>query len=255
MKTGLDPEFLVLDSDGFIVPASIFLPTKEGQIAYDNAAVEIRPKATTSPSALRATAQRLRVQALSRAIGRLSYTPAARLRPRHQDLAAVKVFGCSPSQVVMADLSTQTLTPSASASSTPVRSAGFHVHQEIAFGDMAPIIVSILDFRLGLVDVLVNQKLGFTKASKLRRETLGYGLAGEHRVRDNGEGTTILEYRTLSPWPLRGMASILHTVRGLAAMGSDELFSTFEALPERGKIIEAINTSNPDLARSLYNAD
>ena len=47
--TGLDPEFFVVDGQGFLVPSERILPTQVvkragfGEIAVDNAAIELRP--------------------------------------------------------------------------------------------------------------------------------------------------------------------------------------------------------------------
>ena len=211
---GLDPEYLVTDRDsGFIIPAAVFLPTgdKKASVAYDNAAVELRPLPSTdigrllrNTHPLIAQAELERVKSGIKALPNLS--PAGMIDLPYRNEPSISSFGCSPSWVL--DRSGQLVksVPLVGPDS-PYRTAGFHVHVDTglkwdsendALEYNAPFVATI-DALVGLVDVIVCNKMHWRLASRLRRTRIGYGLAGEFRLRS---GYSIFEYRTMSPWPL-----------------------------------------------------
>lgn len=261
MNTGLDPELLTLNN-GYIVPASYFLdaPKRDANgilnsISFDNAAVEIRPEQSDDLDILADNTDKLLHKAtvymrLARRRQKippnseLSFIPAARLNASTRFIKSVGSFGCSPSQTVLDDYSVRTTELRANPSTTAFRSAGFHIHQELAHSDTEQPAVAILDGLLGLTDVLVNCQQGWNTASKIRRVDLGYGRAGEHRVRTVPSGHKVLEYRVMSPWPLANAKHILwatSVIKEVCESQLDTLLSVLDAYPDRFKITNAIN--------------
>lgn len=264
MNMGLDPEVLAL-SNGYIVPAEHFVPapTRDTQgilnpLSWDNAAVEMRPHHSAIPRQLaastsllmRRTKMRLKSAIESGSVPpdtKLSFIPASHLTDDGMKLRSVKKFGCSPSQVVTPDYSSVTTVPTLSASDTSIRTAGFHIHHELEDTSIPQAAVAVLDGLLGLTDVLVNHSRGWSAPSKARRLTLGYGTAGEHRVRTVPTGATVLEYRTMSPWPLASLPSMVwatKVMRDVCEMELRPLMTVLSKFPERSEIVEAINTSD-----------
>jgi len=271
MKTGLDPEVLVMTSDDYIIPASDFLPppTRDSNgilnpISYDNAAIEIRPKESASLKSLTKNAlvlfrdakqhvKRATYSALIPWGCKISLAPAGHLSSDYVNYESVKTFGCSPSKVVNNDLTIDISFPKLGPDDTTVRSAGYHIHQEVKCPEGIPLIVAILDATLGLADAVVCIRK-WRKASLMRRLTLGYGVAGEHRVRTSPTGNFILEYRTMSPWPIANRRSIkwtTHIMKRICIMDLSTLFTIYEDLPDRSEITEAINQLNPTLLSKL----
>ena len=217
---GLDPELLILDGDGYCIPASKFLShssdvslsgtvydvtSENGHFVHDNASMELRihpnvcletinhSMSTTLWHAYRA----FRLGKIRNQIpmdSNISFAPAGRLRPEDRQLESVAVFGCSPSIGITSDMEPVTTVPLASAGDTAWRSAGFHVHvgthnyDEIAEYDpeALPSVfanhTAILDAFVGIVDVLMCHHGAHANLSRIRRSRLGYGCAGEHRV-------------------------------------------------------------------------
>ena len=273
MNTGLDPEFLTLNTDGYIVPASYFLegPKRDAngalnEISYDNAAVEIRPKESQNLSELTSNTEALLYEArvlmrLARkrkqvpSGSELSLVPAAKLHPASKHIKSVSTFGCSPSSTVLDDYSSCTTVLRGKAGNTTSRSAGFHIHNELSYYDTVQPAVAVLDGLLGLKDVMVNGRYGWKDAADIRRNELGYGRAGEHRVRMVESNAFVLEYRVMSPWPLGSAATILWataTMKAVCEVPLETLLTVLEKFPRRARITEAINTNNRAYAMFLH---
>lgn len=274
MNTGLDPELLTMGGD-FIVPAATFLdpPTRGvngtlNPLSYDNAAVEMRPTHSTSLTSLVAnTGLLLRKATLKMRLARmqerippdsyLSLIPAGELHPDARKLKSVNTFGCSPSLIVGDRYHAYIKANNYPARSGPMRSAGFHIHQELTYPNTSQMVVPILDGLLGLMDVIINHRMGWAAADKLRRSILGYGRAGEYRTRFSLKGRTILEYRTLSPWPLSTPKNTLWVVSVMQEVSKESrksLLAVLEDFPKRLKITDAINSSNHKAALTLWTA-
>jgi len=272
MKTGLDPEILTIGA-GYLVPASYFLDptTKDSEgalnsLSYDNAAIEIRPKESKNLEVLADRTGILLNMAVAQVrLARqqnkippksvITLIPAARLHKVARDVESVKEFGCAPSQTVTNDYGVSTTIPGCTPEETPIRSAGFHIHQELSFPDTEQPIVAILDGLLGLADVVVNQRAGWSEASRMRRGVLGYGRAGEYRTR-KVKGKVILEYRVLSPWPLSKPSDLLWVtslVKQVCEQPFTVLMSVLDAFPSRPRIVSAINHADCDIAHALMN--
>lgn len=268
MKTGLDPEVLVMCGNE-VVAAERFLEGPGDSdtprpISYDNAAIEMRPDASESPHELRNNLSelfRLVDSSFNKARfsfripfnSNIDFRPAGSLRVYDRTLKSVARFGCSPSLLLTNEYTTKTVVPCQSADSTYIRSAGFHVHQEIPNLGTCQVIVAALDGLLGLRDVLMNEQKGWSPASRLRRLHLGYGRAGEHRIRTQ-DGVQILEYRTLSPWPLMHpkMAEfVINTTRAVASYPLNVIMSALADFPDRSDITAAINDATADNARPM----
>ncbi len=272
MNTGLDPEILTIDGDGYIVPASYFLdpPKRDAKgvlndISYDNAAIEIRPEESEDLDILALNTDTLLHRAtVSMRLARrrqkippgseLSLIPSAPLHPKIRYNKSVSSFGCSPSQTVGDDYGVFTTKLFCSPGKTLYRSAGFHIHQELSHHDTEQPAVAVLDGLLGLVDVQQNHKLGWSKASRIRRNGLGYGRAGEHRVRKVPSGQRVLEYRVMSPWPLADDADIMWTtatVKAVCECSLNTLLDVLDEFPDRPKITKAINRDDHMSAKEL----
>lgn len=310
---GLDPELLILDSDDYCIPASKFLidssavslgrenrpynvSSRNGMFVYDNAAMELRihPNVCLETinhdmsTALYYAYRAFRVGKSRNKIpmdSRISFAPAARLRPEDRQLESVAVFGCSPSIGINSDMESVATVPLASASDTPWRSAGYHVHvgtdnyAEIAEYDPDALSstfakhTAILDAFVGIVDVLMCHHGAHANLSRIRRYNLGYGRAGEHRVkplleegerwdddmdeyRDDTTYKSLYEYRVLSPWPLShpmwtwwAGSAVRHVIH---RMQSDVVSKVESLLPDRSEIIDIINTTDVDGAWELW---
>ncbi len=287
-QSGLDPEFLVLDGDGMIIPASLFIKDKSGTVIYDNAAVEIRPdhnscletttentqyELWTAHKAMKTAWVKGKIPSRSA----VTFAPSARLRKEHKDLPSVSEFGCSPSKVLNPDMTASVSRCQVDAQSTPYRCAGFHVHTtadqycyeyEPDPENMVELFtkrIALCDATVGLVDVLMNHLAGWDEQSKVRRETLGYGKAGEFRIRMHERETwdgeyyeymPIIEYRTLSPWPLShpmwtwwAQSAVRHCMARASIKNVDR---TLAMLPDRSEIVDAINTTNAESAFELW---
>lgn len=264
MNTGLDPEVLVLNGDS-VVPASRFLGPPErdeqgvlNQLSYDNAAIEMRPTHADRVEDLtkglgvlfhtaHATMRLARRKGQIPSKSKIKFIPAAHLSEADRELETVSRFGCSPSILLDNDYASRNVIPLRSGGETLVRSAGFHIHQEIQDPESTQAVVAVLDGFLGLLDVMMNHRNGWDDASRLRRLHLGYGRAGEHRIRRVTSGALVLEYRSLSPWPLSNpeyIKSLLYTVRTISNQSADTLLTVLNDFPDRKEITSAIDTSN-----------
>lgn len=238
---GLDPELLVVDGENFLVPAQRIIKSraKSAPVAYDGAAIEIRPAPGYCAAALsmntrellwNATAQ-FRLARLKGSIprdSRISVAPAAMVRPEDMKLKSINQFGCNESLSVNDDLSVSVVRPLPGAEEVPFRTAGYHVHisnnQNVNTftGKATPSLdvenskesflekyvaprVAILDAMVGLIDVMMVHLDGHSMESEVRRGLIGYGRGGEIRVRPYGEKNWLngrMEYRTPSPWAM-----------------------------------------------------
>ncbi len=301
ITNGLDPEIFVCDKSGMLVPAELFLKnpsTTEEEVVFDNAAIELRPKPAgclevslsfTHKLMLEAM-QSLRQATFSKAVPRgttFSLAPAERLHNKHQDLPGVQTFGCSSSLVVGDDFSPGIVTSKVGPGETPWRCAGFHIHKGFTDGtlkekdvrtrqELLEFVVPrihILDCTLGLIDVLMNTHAGFAEQSRLRRDLIGYGRAGEFRVAEDEfeqqnwdeygvsrrlpplHSWTRFEYRTLSPWPLSHPAWVwwVHAVSRRVFDQSDaSVKNLLTHLPKRPLVTRAINSCNAHAAWPLW---
>lgn len=254
MNTGLDPELLTLDK-GLIVPAEFFLDSKaeNEHLSYDNAAMEIRPNQSDNLKELvgntfgllHMAEVKMRLARRRHQIppgSKLSYIPAAMLPSKVRNLSSVRTFGCTPSQVVLSDFSTHT--QKVSCPNVPFRSAGFHIHQELVRTGTVQAAVAVLDGLLGLTDVLMNHKAGWTYASRVRRKELRYGRAGEYRLRKVNSGRDVLEYRVMSPWPLSHRKYVgwaASVMKSVCECPLDVLVDVLDHFPSRKLITKMIN--------------
>lgn len=189
-SVGLDPELLILDGDGNIIPASLIIPTSatddEEKLVHDNAAIEIR----TTPDVclevqgdnLRSTIieayRAFRLAKLRKKINpsaTISYVPSAPITEEylfHPDHEELHQFGCSPSLVLDEKLQLNASSPDCDPMEVRHRCAGFHMH--IGFPVVSPLrpifpadpdaesVVSpneMIDYilpRLALVDIYVG---------------------------------------------------------------------------------------------------
>lgn len=279
MRTGLDPEFFVVDGSNHIIPASRILPSSNGDVAYDNAAIEIRPAPSTCIQGLlgntRETFQHAyAMMRLARrrghipATSRISFAPALRLRRDATGEPTVLQFGCSPTNVLSADGKDLSMSiPKVDAMTFPYRSAGYHVHCEMTNTQAQRYlntILSALDAFVGLADVMMVNATNRTwvRGSRIRRSEMGYGVAGEHRTRvrqSTGTSVPIVEYRTLSPWPMMSplwvwwaQSAVRHVVQYIH--NGDNVGRMKQRLPNRSEIVEAINSCDPKAATQLWKA-
>ena len=270
--TGLDPEILAV-AGGHIVPAEFFMPppTRDAEgtlnpMSFDNAATEIRPAHDEDLKVLTGRTHHLMRRARANMVyarkrnkvpwnTEFSFIPASRIRESAMSLESVSKFGCSPSNRVTDDYASIVVVPHLTANETRVRSAGFHIHQQLADPTIVQAAVAVLDGMLGLVDVLANHNMRWDVHSRLRRITLGYGTAGEYRSRVIN-GATILEYRTMSPWVLSSHNRVMWAAGTMSAVCSysmDALLSILDRFPDRHRITRAINGADAAVAKVLLN--
>ncbi len=128
-------------------------------------------------------------------------------------------------------------------SATDLRSCGGHIH--ISYNDPTQDkslrLVRLLDAYLGLPSVLSD--------GDAERRTL-YGQAGSHRLKFFDDGAGGLEYRVLSNWWTKSEESVSwifdQIEKALDAFNEDK-----DVVDYSNEILEAINTSNPELALML----
>jgi hypothetical protein len=280
MSIGLDPEFFIVDGSHHIVPAEKFLDSAEGDVAFDNAAVEIRPEQSSCIqgflSNVRETFHHAMMKMrLARLQGRipstshLSLTPAARLRAGDMNLPSVQQFGCSPSLVVEKDGSLSHTTAQVDPLGFAYRSAGYHVHVGVAYHttpEALANITALADVFVGLVDVMMVglASRSWVRGSQIRRLAMGYGRAGEHRVREIparaewANPIKVWEYRTLSPWPLSHPLWswwAQSAVRHCQIYGNhynNPLGALKPKLPNRSEVVDVINNCDLAGARELW---
>lgn len=274
MNSGLDPEILAI-CDGRIIAGERFVPApmRDAQgvlnpLSYDNAAVEMRPMHNSSARKLVKSCLQLMYNAKRHladaikdgrvpAMSQLSMAPAGVLADGDQVLPSVMGFGCSPSHMVMPDYSSIQTVPYVSASETPIRSAGFHIHCEIENPEAAQAVVAVLDCILGLRDVMGNTKAGFAAQSRMRRMELGYGRAGEYRMRIVASGAHVLEYRAMSPWILAnplGMVWSINVMRHICSMPTSDVISLLSKMPNRSSVMDVINECSYSESQSMLSA-
>lgn len=280
-RNGLDPEFLVVDGEGYIVPAEKFLDTgdPEADVAYDGVAVEVRPRPSRCLAGFGANVRELmwaamRQYRLARAQGRIprdarpTFAPLAMLREEDLMLKSAHTFGCSPSLVLQSDAkSLVDTTPHVDPFEYHGRSAGFHVHYDLgraASTNIAPMMrdegkwlsylrhpIQLLDTYLGLLDVMMCHRAGWTEQSRARRLTVGYGVAGEFRVAKSGGEWRRVEYRTMSPWPL-SHPMWTWWVQSAARYVIAKIPGTFVPPLPYNEVQKAINECDNEAAQSMW---
>jgi hypothetical protein len=222
---GADPELFITDKDGVPLAAESMFPAlpKKGtswpSIGYDNVAVEytIQPAQCLQQNNSNHAHQLFNIlELLATQKHQISLLPALEFPAETlKKYKSASVFGCDPSmlcvngEILMG-------APAPDPFEIRYRSAGFHIHiganrvdkdypegagdaykglRAVLHDDQKRTeIIQTADLILGLPSVILDQH----PANKIRRTKLGYGLAGEFRYQPYG-----LEYRTLSPWPLR----------------------------------------------------
>lgn len=275
MNVGLDPELLVINSAKEGVAASHFLaPPERGEdgklppLSFDNAAVELRPEHSHKPQTLVHRTGHLLKEAIeqtnSAAIwnkipktARLTLKPCVNLREEDMNEESVSVFGCSSSKVVRDDNCMEAVEPLADAKETRIRSAGYHLHGELYSSSAFIPATMVLDGLLGLLDVIMNYEAGWEYESRKRRQVLGYGRAGEFRTRYAPDGAIVLEYRTLTPWPLAAPQFVRYTtdvMQRVCSQTTDHLVQVLDNYPSREHLIAAINTVDHRMALTLWSA-
>lgn len=287
VSLGLDPELLVVDDDGYIVPAEKFLTgDKKAWVAYDNAAIELRPAPCYCAAGLSGNTRELLWDAIAKMrLARrkgiipkgssIITSPAAPVRREDMMLESVSMFGCSEAIRLEADGSINSVKPNPGAESIPFRSAGYHVHVATqlekttrslliptreGFIEWLVPRIKVLDALVGLVDVMMVSRDGDEELSQIRREQIGYGRGGEFRVCQQLDTWSHFEYRTPSPWAMNHpmwswwlQTSVRHVMD--AGRTSDAQIRTLvEGLPERSEILEAINRCDNGTAETLWEA-
>lgn len=246
-KFGADPEVLVVDGGGKVIPAWNFLPAKTGRIPetfWDGFQAEftITPNACISyvVDHIRgglydvyhaAKLYDANARLTSACVVQVDKKSLARMSPEHTAL------GCAPSLNVYPN--TQQL--QADGRRLDLRFAGFHVH--IGLGrmteDEAMPIVKSIDQIAGVCSVAA---LGEIEDSRRR---IFYGRAGEYRLPKHG-----VEYRTLSAVGLAhpAVTSLLLT---LVRIGICLAFTCPNALCSDAQAQDIINNNDVVTARSL----
>jgi len=270
LMVGLDPEFLAVAGDR-IVPAEKFLPApirtggKLNAYSYDNACAELRPDPHAIPGVVVGRMRslmftvRMRISSAkdSGAVPPntdISLSPSGQLSDEDRGLKSVAEFGCSPSMNVMEDLRTSVTMPNCTADTTPFRSAGFHIHHGVTDAASTQIMVAILDVLLGLYDVTMCHHLAHDEASRIRRQEVGYGRAGEYRQRVVASGDVVLEYRVMSPWMLASDDSVrlIKIMSQICTLPLDKLMDLLSSMPPRPAVMDAINHTQPEIASDLW---
>ena len=204
MSTGLDPEVFVGASNRNITLAGEVFPyvasESEKKIVHDNAAVEFRAQTTHCLQNLRGT-MASRIRQIKEAIGvgrKILPVPAVRLAMSQAEDPSVREFGCDPSFVLDENGEPEEVAPDPEPTSR-WRCAGYHIHQSASNKTMENYVrsIKIADIYLGSLDVMMTT-IGGNRSEAKKRRQMGYGQAGEFRRRPFG-----VEYRTLSPWPMR----------------------------------------------------
>lgn len=147
-----------------------------------------------------------------------------------------KLFGCD----IDYNAYTEAPNPKPKGEETNLRSCGFHIH--IGYDnnniDTSLLLVKYLDMYLGVPSIL--------KDSDTRRRNL-YGKAGCFRLTKYG-----VEYRTLSSAMMKDIDTLEFVWRQLCR--TVEAYNNGGYLVSSSKIIEAINSSNVELAEKIINS-
>lgn len=288
VKMGYDPELLLVDGSGIGIPASKVIPdpaSSDKMIVYDNASIEIRPAAGGCLEGMVMNTSDL-VRGVyylinkAKSAGNISkkatitLNPAVRLYDSDLSRPEIREFGCSPFYRMDDNIPMKT-TAEVDPDEIPFRCAGFHVHcqyirkkfkTEAEWLEYLIPRIALMDAVIGLVDVIMNAKAGFTDRAKLRR-IMGYGRAGEFRVQEMitivHEGGRIVnrffwnkfEYRTLSPWPMSHPAWLWWAGSAVrrCVITDDGILNSIN-LPDRSEIVSVIQECDYQGALDLWSA-
>lgn len=250
--TGADPEVFFEDALGQVVPAFSFLPKKfdGSQVFWDGFQGEFSPGVAscqdyfgTFMRACLAELQKRMPQGV-----RFSTRSVVNIPERTLETAATEHvgLGCSPSLNAYGLRGMEVPNPR----DLPIRFAGGHIHYGVALDYAAKPdyalrcveAVKMMDALVGLMSVSLCE--GRDHPSR----RVYYGLAGEYRLPKHG-----LEYRTLSNAWLAS-PSVYHLTfsiaRTAARLGMEMYRNRLLRIHERD-VVEAINTTNPEMARQL----
>lgn len=250
-STGSDPEIMVVDEDGAILPAWLFLPGKDAKVRgvkssafWDGAQAEINFEAASCHcwvvdrirDGLRTVYSEARKKFPK---ARLTPAPVVDL-PQEAAITATKeqlALGCMPSLNVYGPKNhLEDIDPTA----LPFRFAGFHIHLGSKFTRVVEVVRTI-DAVVGVCSVLLLRGL---EDERRRRY---YGLAGEYRTPPHG-----IEYRTISSAALcHPVVTHLHLdlARAAARLGEAGAGSLWKASDD--ELQECINTLNVDMALAI----
>lgn len=214
MSVGIDPEFFVVDGGNRLIPAEHILFDLRDDLSIDGAALEINPHPSSCLIAFQGNTRELlryayfqmrvlRAQGQICPNARLSFAPAVSVRKSDLSLRSLESFGCNPAYIFPSphDSTPVESTINVDPLSMPHRSAGFHIHTSISDLNHLQVRLMVADYMLGLTDVLMSRRMGWSQQAYIRRQKLGYGLPTEHRVTPRDNYSTV-EYRTMSAWPL-----------------------------------------------------
>jgi hypothetical protein len=272
---GIDPECFIVDTKENLLPASRFVPNVKksavqigaGRYGYDNASLEFNPTAGSCLEGIlyrMNTLMRTAKTQIRKKTKRFAfkYTPIIEIDPEivyeHESLVE---FGCDPSLRVSPSNKIERYAP-ANDPSIPLRSTGFHIHIGKYDNDLQQSpgmrqlenflctpgqqirLVKMLDLMVGLPSVMMYP----SEMDAVRRQFLGYGVAGEFRVQPHG-----IEYRTLSGWPLEHpeyVWMLCSMARDAYFMVRDQIY-LFDEI-DMPAVAETINTANVKQAKELW---
>lgn len=272
---GNDPELFVKMGNR-IIPAEKILVKQHKSIKIDNAAIELQPgpkeclqeQNKEIAKSLAVVRNVLKASEFSKA--HISLRPVEQLRTEDIDnFRSVCLFGCQPS-LIFDGQNLRISKPNVNPRKVKYRSVGYHVHvgserpeyfSDYNYASDSPWLkqaqilhttegrvrlVQMCDLFVGLPAVLLERD----SRVPIRRQTLGYGQAGEFREQPHG-----FEYRTLGSWPL------LHPMWGWwanAAVRDALHFVVYDQDQDLkknidlAKVAEVINTNNLAGALELW---
>lgn len=270
---GCDPELFIVDKDGQVVPAFIFLPSKEDAKEeqahpHANTARDVHTKLVrkifwdgfqaefTTPRTFCFGWGSDYIQKGIHDIWRAAQKACPECKPSWKpvmdiprDLLANSDarhvnLGCEPSKNAYTDDKPEKL-EKMDPSKLTFRFAGFHIHFGIGRKSEARYkrIVKALDALVGCMSVSLFQGM-----EDIRRRDY-YGLAGEYRTPTHG-----LEYRTLSSCVLASPYAyhlVNDTARAVRSLAESDFVHCIKA--DEKDVVKAINTLDVDLAKKIVN--
>lgn len=285
---GADPELFIVEKSKpkIGVPSEFFLASKKDvledpwiteQVKVDNGALEINPEPSHCLQTLNGEiadclldAQRAFTYRKPQPLKNKTFcfSPRTMMKFKKQDvfnLASLGAFGCVPAKLCEAGVVSDS-TPLVDPFVEHNRTAGYHIHvgtydeyfrksrsrlqglNELHTFLLHPEtnvkLVQHCDLFAGLVGVLIDSD----PVNAWRRQTMGYGRAGEFRDQPHG-----FEYRVLSNFPLRHpiLAWIMHCLVRDAYYASFLDLRLYDHI-NMSDVATAINTNNRDAAAEMW---
>ena len=247
-SVGSDPEIFVEDEDGKVVPAFMFLDSKETVGVESPYWDGFQAEFSTEPSHCIAYLADSTQKALSRLHERVRIAGKGKWKLTDRSVVDVdqeflqqidpkySQFGCTPSLNAYGDQG-----PMMDGAMVPFRMAGGHIHIGARLNGIdVDHVVKQMDKTVGVMSVAL-----FRGMEDPRRRFL-YGRAGEYRLPPHG-----LEYRVLSnawlchPVIMNFITEVARTSAAIGMWGFNPTDITDE------EVQEAINDSNSDMALAL----